>query len=183
MRGGFILFLGASGRYAADGEEDFVKTIRPLLKERCISCHSTEKQKGDLDLEQFKSLPEIHRHPKVWQGVVEQLDNGEMPPKDKPQPTSLERSRLRSWVQSVLNQIALAKAGDPGPVILRRLSNAEYTYTLRDRPGIESLNTDRDCSVDDAAGVGFLSTAGGLMCDPSLRTMYLDPVRDLSGLW
>ena len=56
MRGLFILFLGVSGLYAADGDEAFVKTIRPLLKERCLSCHSTEKQKGDLDLERFASF-------------------------------------------------------------------------------------------------------------------------------
>ena len=30
---------------------DYVKDIKPLLKERCISCHGTVKQKGDLRLD------------------------------------------------------------------------------------------------------------------------------------
>lgn len=160
---------------------DFSREIRPLLAQYCLDCHSTEKQKGDLDLEQFKTLSEIHRHPKIWQGVVEQLDNGEMPPKDKSQPTPSERSRLKSWVQSVLHQIALAKAGDPGPVILRRLSNAEYTYTLRDLTGIESLDPAREFPVDGAAGEGFMNTGAALVMSPTLLTKYLDAARDIAG--
>ena len=58
--------------------------IQPILKEHCVKCHSTEKQKGDLDLEVFTRLDEIKRHPKVWQLVAEQLANKEMPPKKEP---------------------------------------------------------------------------------------------------
>jgi cytochrome c553 len=32
------------------GEDVFVKSVQPILNEFCITCHSTEKQKGDLDL-------------------------------------------------------------------------------------------------------------------------------------
>jgi hypothetical protein len=64
----------------------FEQQIRPVLTKYCLGCHSTEKQKGDLDLERFQSLAEVLRHPKVWQGVAEQLALGEMPPKEKPQP-------------------------------------------------------------------------------------------------
>jgi len=33
----------------------------------------------------------------------------------------------------------LSQGGDPGPVVLRRLSNAEYTYTIRDLTGVDRL--------------------------------------------
>src|SRR5437762_2137106 len=65
---------------------DYAREIRPLLKEYCLGCHSTEKHKGDLDLERFNSLSEVKKRPKVWQAVVEQLSLAEMPPKEKPQP-------------------------------------------------------------------------------------------------
>ncbi|HEY0551916.1 MAG TPA: c-type cytochrome domain-containing protein, partial [Verrucomicrobiae bacterium] len=65
---------------------NFEREIRPLLKEYCLGCHSTEKHTGDLDLERFTSLSEVMKHPKAWQGVVEQMGLGEMPPKEKPQP-------------------------------------------------------------------------------------------------
>jgi hypothetical protein len=164
----------------ASSESDFAQEIRPLLARYCLDCHSTEKPKGDLDLEQFRSLPDIRKHPRIWQGVVEQLHNGEMPPKDKPQPSTPERQRLESWVQSVLNAIALSKAGDPGPVILRRLSNAEYTYTLRDLTGVASLDPAREFPIDGAAGEGFMNTGAALVMSPTLLTKYLDAARDIT---
>jgi len=63
---------------------DFQKDIRPLLNEFCLKCHSTKDHKGDLDLERFKSLDAVKRDAKVWLQVEEQLELGEMPPKDKP---------------------------------------------------------------------------------------------------
>ena len=47
-----------------------------------------------------------------------------MPPKDAPQPSAAERKQLQSWVRSFLTLEAKARAGDPGRVVLRRLSNA-----------------------------------------------------------
>src|SRR5690242_14186930 len=76
---------------------DFTKEIRPLISEYCLKCHSTEKQKGDLDLERFASHTEVIKHPKIWQAVVEQLTLGEMPPKDKPQPAPQQRDLLLAW--------------------------------------------------------------------------------------
>ena len=75
----------------ATSPQFFDQSIRPLLTEYCLKCHSAEKHKGDLDLELFSSLGEVKKHPKIWQTVVEQLVNNEMPPKDKPQPTPAQR--------------------------------------------------------------------------------------------
>jgi hypothetical protein len=152
----------------------FDATIRPVVKEFCLSCHSTEKQKGDLDLERFSSVTEVKRHPKVWQQVIEQLSLGEMPPKEKPQPSAAQRDQLVAWANAVLDEVALARAGDPGPVVLRRLSNAEYTYTIRDLTEIESFDPAREFPVDGAAGEGFMNVGNALVMSPSLITKYLD---------
>src|SRR2546425_5455168 len=136
---GFSSGLTGAGSEAANSQF-FEKSIRPLFTQYCLKCHSTEKHKGDMDLERFVSWSEVLRQPKVWQAVSEQLANNEMPPKDKPQPTAAERQRLSGWVNSVLEELAQARAGDPGPVVLRRLSNAEYRYTIGDLTGVESLD-------------------------------------------
>ena len=94
-------------------ERDYSKQTQPILQQYCLGCHSTEKHKGDLDLERFTSFSEVMKHPKVWQGVVEQLGLGEMPPKDKPQPTAAEKERLQQWVNDALDAAAQARAGDP----------------------------------------------------------------------
>lgn len=158
----------------------FENNIRPVFKEYCLRCHSTEKKKGDMDLERFSSLNEVLRHPKVWQAVAEQLANNEMPPKDKPQPAPVQRERLASWVNSVLEELAKVHAGDPGPVVLRRLSNAEFTYTIRDLTGVDSLDPAREFPVDGAAGEGFMNTGNALVMSPSLLTKFLDAGKDIA---
>lgn len=169
----------ASAQTDAANPEYFEKNIRPLLKQYCLDCHSTEKQKGELDLERFTLLTEVKRHPKVWQAAIEQLTTNEMPPKDKPQPKSDERERLASWVRGILDDLARARAGDPGPVVLRRLSNAEYTYTVRDLTGVE-VDPAREFPVDGAAGEGFMNTGNSLVMSPSLFTKYLDAAKEIA---
>ncbi len=164
----------------ADPSPDYPSIIRPLFQQYCLGCHSTEKHKGDLDLERFSSLDLATRFPKVWQGVAEQLANQEMPPKDKPQPTTEQRDRLLAWANAVLDEIARARAGDPGPVVLRRLSNAEYTYTVRDLTGVESLDPAREFPTDSASGEGFMNVGQSLVMSPSLVTKYLDAGKEIA---
>lgn len=165
---------------ASGAKADFEKEIRPLLTEYCLKCHSTEKQKGDLDLERFGSFEAVKSDPKVWESVAEQLELGEMPPKDKPQLEAGQKIALNNWVHDSLAEMALAHAGDPGPVVLRRLSNAEYTYSIRDLTGIESLNPAREFPVDGAAGEGFTNAGAALVMSPSLLTKYFDAAKDIA---
>jgi hypothetical protein len=156
------------------------KQVEPLFRESCLGCHSTEKHKGDLDLEQFRDLAAIRAQPKVWQAVVEQMELGEMPPKDKPQPTGVQKEAMLNWTRGMLDALAIEKSGDPGPVLLRRLSNAEYTYTVRDLTDLESIDPVREFPVDGAAGEGFVNTGQSLVISPSLLTKYLDAAKGIA---
>jgi hypothetical protein len=164
---------------AAD-DHTFQESVHPILKEHCNTCHSAEKQKGDLDLERFASVTEIKKHPAVWERVIEQLANNEMPPKKEPQLSAEQKTQLASWVQTMLDEVALTSAGDPGPVVLRRLSNAEYTYTVRDLTGVESLDPAREFPADGAAGEGFTNAGAALVMSPALLTKYLDAAKDVA---
>lgn len=170
------LIIAAAGSLASGGEreETYAKVIQPLLKEYCITCHSTEKQKGELDLECFKTLVDIKKHPKVWQSVAEQLALGEMPPKKATPMPAADKEKLAAFVHAVLEDIAFANAGDPGPVLLRRLSNSEYTHTIRDLTGVPTLDPAKEFPVDGAAGEGFTNTGQSLVMSPALFKKYLD---------
>jgi hypothetical protein len=179
----FLGIVGAIATRAADSsvlDRDYAASARPILKEYCLGCHSTEKHKGDLDLERFTSFAEVLKHPRVWQGVVEQIGLGEMPPKDKPQPAPAEREQLLAWVNAALDAAAEARAGDPGPVVLRRLNNAEYTYTLRDLTGVVSLDPAKEFPADSASGEGFMNVGNSLVMSPALMTKYLDAAKDIA---
>jgi hypothetical protein len=158
----------------------YEREIRPLLTEYCITCHSTEKQKGELDLERFTSMALVRRDPGVWEHSLEQFANQEMPPKGKPQPTAEQMKRLSAWMHGTLEEIARATAGDPGPVVLRRLSNMEYTYTVRDLTRVDSLDPVREFPADGAAGEGFTNAGAALVMSPALLQKYLDAAKEIA---
>src|SRR5262249_48281846 len=160
--------------------DQFQTTTRPVVRQFCLGCHSTEEQEGDLDLERFATLTDVRRDTKVWQKVAEMLDHREMPPRRAVQPTAAQRDQLRGWVERYLRAEALAQAGDPGPVVLRRLNNAQYTYTLRDLTGLSSLDPTREFPVDGAAGEGFTNAGTALVMSPALLTKYLAAAKQVA---
>jgi len=177
-----VAFLVLSGVLSA-GEKDafFSQTVQPILSQYCLKCHSTEKHKGDLDLQQYSTMNAMRKHPKVLIAITEQLANNEMPPaKEKEQPSAAQKEQLASWARATLDEIAMAHSGDPGPVVLRRLSNAEYTYTVRDLTGVESLDPVKEFPVDGAAGEGFTNTGQSLVMSPSLFTKYLNAGKNIA---
>jgi len=90
-----------------------------------------------------------------------------------------DRQTLREWLTQYLRAESVARAGDPGPVLLRRLSNAEYTYTLRDLTGVP-LDPAREFPVDSAAGEGFTNTGSALVMSPALLTKYFDAAKGVA---
>jgi len=158
------------------GADDMPAKVRAVLSEKCLGCHSTEKQEGELDLESS----DIREVPQIWEHVIDQIENGEMPPRKKEPLTSEESGIVLGWIRKSLDELALANAGDPGPVVLRRLSNHEYTYTLRDLTGVVSLDPAREFPVDGAAGEGFTNAGAALVMSPALLTKYLDAAKEVA---
>ncbi|MDP7496703.1 MAG: DUF1587 domain-containing protein, partial [Roseibacillus sp.] len=167
-------------------EKEYDSTIFPLLSRYCLDCHDEASNEGELDLEGFVDLAAVRRDSKTWQKIVYQLETGEMPPEKKsekkntPQPSPEEHATFLQWAKTYLRTEARAQAGDPGPVILRRLSNAEYTYTLRDLTGVPSLDPAREFPVDSAAGEGFTNTGGALVMSPALFEKYLEAGKEMA---
>jgi hypothetical protein len=158
----------------------FVTQVLPIVHKYCVGCHSTEKHKGSLDLERFTSIAQARKDVKPWQTMLEMLEAGEMPPKGKPQPTFDERKRLVAWVRDFLDGEARARAGDPGRVPMRRLSNAEYDYTVRDLTGVD-LRPAREFPADGAGGEGFTNAAEALAdVSPTLLNKYLLSAKEIA---
>ena len=160
--------------------DDYADKVLPILKDSCLNCHSTKKQKGDVDLEQFASVADIRRSPKIWEAVLEQVASGEMPPKKEKPLTEAAKKVLLDWTHKTLDEIALANAGDPGPVVLRRLSNSEYTYAIQDLTGVPALDPTREFPVDGSAGEGFTNVGAALVMSPGLLSKYLDAGKDVA---
>src|SRR5438552_8506189 len=135
-----IILLVTPAVFAADAnpqlQSGFAQTLAPFLQTYCISCHSGDKPKGDLDLSVYSSLEAMGNDPRRWELVVERLEDEEMPPaKAKAHPPADLRRRVIDWLRALRKDQAARTAGDPGPVFARRLGNEEYDCTIRDLTG------------------------------------------------
>jgi hypothetical protein len=177
------LLVGSTGtaqKPAADAKAEYATVVQPLIAKYCLACHSAKVKKGSLDLERFTSLDQVRKDLKPWQQLIEQLEAEEMPPKAKPQPTAEARKHIIAWARGVLDAEARARAGDPGYVPLRRLSNTEYDCTIRDLTGVD-LRPTREFPADGAAGEGFTNAAEALSdISPTLLDKYLTAAKDIA---
>lgn len=165
---------------APDELADFHVRIQPLLKKYCWECHSADTIEADIDLGSMHTIQDVQEQLETWIKIRNVLDTAQMPPQASPQPSESEQEQLRRWTRSFLKREARAHAGDPGPVALRRLSNAEYTYAIHDLTGIETLDPTREFPIDSAAGEGFTNVGSGQGMSPSLIQKYLDAAKEVS---
>jgi hypothetical protein len=160
--------------------ETYQSEIKPLLNSYCRNCHGPDLAEAEIDLSTFASLDDVRRVPDLWQRVAEMLESGQMPPGEVEQPTEAQHKRMLGWVREYLAREAQAHAGDPGPVLLRRLNNVEYTNTVRELTGLDSLDPASEFPVDSAAGEGFTNTGQSLVMSPALFTKYLDAAKQIA---
>jgi hypothetical protein len=179
-----LLLTAASARAAepTDRELDrrFTETVRPFLETYCTECHGSAKPKADLDLSQYRSLAAVVRDNTQWAEALEKLVSKEMPPeKATKQPPAEARQGVVDWLEAVRKSVARKNAGDPGLVLARRLSNAEYNYTIRDLTG-EDIRPTREFPVDPANPAGFDNSGESLAMSPALMKKYLMAARDVA---
>lgn len=159
---------------------NYERAIKPLLVNYCHGCHNAEQKKGEIDLASFKTGDELAAGPKRLQGMLEAVREKFMPPENaKRQPTGAERKRLVDWIRERLHRIARDQAGDPGEVVVRRLTNAELNYTLNDLTGIERDWT-KDFPRDGSGGEGFSNTGQTLQMSAAQIEKYLALAQRLS---
>ena len=160
-------------------QDSYHRQVLPLLKQFCFECHSTEKQEGDVDLERMRQLEDVRSNLATWQKVSRMLAGKEMPPETSDQLSAQQFQFLAEWVRRFLDDEAIANAGDPGPVILRRLTNAELDNTVRDLTGVD-LRPTRQFPADGAAGEGFKNTGDSLVMSPALLDKYMAAAREVA---
>jgi len=176
-----LLFLAAIGvAHAASPtlEKQFQQTVRPFLAKNCIGCHSGASPASQLDLKPYTTADSVVNDHQRWALVLERLAAKEMPPKPLPQPPDEARKQVIEWIQAVRMDEARRHAGDPGTVLVRRLSNSEYNYTIRDLTGVDIRPT-REFPVDPANQAGFDNTGESLTMSPALLNKYMQAAREV----
>lgn len=185
MFGAAAVLFGAVETFAAEIKErelygKYPREVRPFLEKYCLNCHDSDAPKADLDLNRFATIESVLQDSGHWELVLERLKNGDMPPaKAKQQPSAETRKQMVGWIESLREHEALKHSGDPGPVPARRLSNAEYDYTIRDLTGV-NIRPTRAFPVDPANQAGFDNSGESLAMSPALVKKYMQAAREVA---
>jgi hypothetical protein len=148
----------------------FDKTVAPLLSRYCFGCHGNGKHKGDVRLDAWPDEAARLADRETWKRVLQVVQNHEMPPENKPQPSAKERGHLAQWIDRAVFECDCERP-DPGRVTLRRLNRTEYNNTIRDLLGVD-FKPAEDFPVDDS-GYGFDNIGDALSMPPVLIEKYL----------
>jgi hypothetical protein len=180
------ILLGTVSALAAQvsqGEADlqlanqFDGQVKPFIDAYCIDCHGADKPKAKFSLTPFQSLGDVIQGHLHWDHVIDKLKEGEMPPEEaKTFPNQEDITAVVNWYERVRRQESLKNAGDPGIVLARRLSNAEYNYSIRDLTGIDIRPT-KTFPIDAANQAGFDNSGESLNLTPGLLNKYLQAAR------
>jgi len=164
--------LHAAGQKETPPAKDpFVESVKPAFAKYCIACHSNAKMSAGLTLEGFNTTATARKNPDLWEKVKEMVENKQMPPKGKPQPTDAERKAIVAWIDSVAIKVDCGLARDPGRPTIRRLNKTEYNLTIRDLVGVDFKPAD-NFPADDV-GYGFDNIGDVLSMPPILLEKYL----------
>lgn len=167
----WIAFLIATGAVAA--EQDFSHEVAPLFQEYCIDCHGDGGAEAHVNLEQLISAPDYATRFRTWEKIAKMVREKRMPPADVPQPGDAERRKIAGGVDRQLNRIANTDAGDPGRVVMRRLTSAEYTYTINDLTGLD-IGLESILIGDAVGGEGFTNVGDVQFVQDSTLDRYLE---------
>lgn len=127
---GLLLFAVLTG--TTDGADAPLETVRPFLERHCVECHGEKTQKNDkrfdtlgVDLSDRNTL-------ESWQEILDQLNLGEMPPDNRPQPDTAEVARVTDTLTLQLKHAYARQRSTGADTVIRRLNRLELRNTLRD---------------------------------------------------
>jgi mono/diheme cytochrome c family protein len=177
-----VLRVPASSRQAGTVRSSpppdvFATSVKPFLQTYCYGCHSGNQPAAGFDLTSYPTQDSVLGDQRHWNLVLTRLKAGEMPPtQSRQQPTSAQRQAVVEWIEAIGAEDAKRHPNDPGVVLARRLSNAEYDYTIRDLTGVDIRPT-KEFPVDPANQAGFDNSGESLAMSPALVKKYLDAAR------
>jgi hypothetical protein len=146
------------------------RSIQPLFRKHCWSCHDADKRKGEIDLTRDQNPRLIAQNRKTWQIALQVLESGEMPPKKAGQPKDEERGRMVEFLKKTLGNVECKDDRDPGKPVVRRLNRVEYDNAVLALTGLDLRLAD-DFSPD-ASSYGFDTIAEALAMSPVLVEQY-----------
>jgi mono/diheme cytochrome c family protein len=169
--------LQSQGRPVAPPSDPpaFVKDVRPVFRQYCISCHAGASPAARLDLAKLAADFKNPRTRELWKEVVNVMNQRQMPPKGHPQPPQPKINALVTAIEKELAASELAQRSTE--VVMRRLNRNEYNNTMRDLLGVDLDPASR--FPEDGASGGFDNVGKALTLSPLQVELYYATAREL----
>jgi Protein of unknown function (DUF1592)/Protein of unknown function (DUF1588)/Protein of unknown function (DUF1587)/Protein of unknown function (DUF1585)/Ca-dependent carbohydrate-binding module xylan-binding/Protein of unknown function (DUF1595)/Planctomycete cytochrome C len=160
---------------------DFEQDVSAYLEAHCIECHAGSKAKAGLDLSQALDEHGARSDDEIdWAYLRERVDDGEMPPRARPDPAAQSTDRFLSWISAAHGFEPRGSLPiDPGRPVLRRLNRREYRNTVRDILGVDVPV--QELFPADAVGHGFDHIGESLTLSDALFEKYLEAAERTAG--
>ena len=156
--------------FAQTNIETSLQSERAVLDRYCVTCHNETLKTANLMLDNVDVVNPAS-NPELWEKVVRKLRMRAMPPPAMPKPDEAVYNSLISYLESELDQAALANPVPGRLVPYHRLNRAEYTNAIRDLLAVEF---DAESILpDDNAEQGFDNVGNALTVSPVLMESYL----------
>ena len=149
-----------------------------FIDQYCVDCHQPPKPKGKLDLTPYATVDQIVTDALDWDSHLNRVRDEDMPPDDDDvtQPTMKERMAFVDWMQQTLSNAACSDGIQPGPPMVRRLNQGEYSASVRALLDIH-FDAGEALPNEGAGGEGFDNAAETLFISPIHAEKYLDAAR------
>jgi len=169
-----LLSLGLPAIAGGAEKDGFEASFGRLAGRLCADCHNEygELETG-LDLTRFTDEAQLRADDAALESILERVESGSMPPAKADQPTDEERRLLVAYLERTLLDVRGAEPGDPGIVVMPRLSHEEYDRVVAQLTG-RRIEASRYLPKDPQAGEGFLNVGAEQAVTAGQIEKYLD---------
>jgi uncharacterized membrane protein len=148
---------------------NYTNQIKPIIENYCYKCHGQEKQKGDMRFDNIDWDMVNGFDAEKWNMMLNEINLGEMPPRDEPQLSEDDRRILVDWITENLEEAAEVKETD-NKLVMRRQTKSQYTNSLNELLGVY-INFGDILPDDGKSKMGFTNN-GNILQTSSLHIDY-----------
>jgi hypothetical protein len=164
----FIIFAFITAATVVSANEPF----ETFLETHCIKCHGPKKEKGDLRIDQLSRDFKLGADTHHWAEVIENINAGDMPPEDEPQPSQEDIAAFIAKLDARIKEGKAARMAARPPVAHYRLSRKEYQNTVYDLLGVRYDPAKPGELNEDTLWHGYERIGSQLSLSPSHMDRY-----------
>jgi hypothetical protein len=146
--------------------------VTALLQKFCYDCHGPTTAEAGLRVDALAADFASVERTRLWTKVHDRIADGEMPPRNSPQPSAQERRTVTNWLHDRLLATDRDSLPPVGSLVLRRLNRVQYENTVRD---LLSTNLElQDRLPADGRAFGFDNVGSALSLSSAQMEAYLE---------